>query len=381
VANISPEYMAQVSAVRAQEEALAAAKQRAQELAKETDRALQARDVESEKRILSELAPDDAERRVLDQVGAADKTAELVLSVTGLQDLEAAKSALDSLNDKTIAMALEATGLPDVEALRQAIDGADDKTIALALEATGAANIEELRARLDAAPDEKTVKMILRATGTEDIEAAKAKLAQLQNRTVDITITSEGVTAEIERLRAIGGEATDAERARLVELIEAEKTLLAIKQRQNEQNEQAAQQAARLADMQASMVLEAEKAVAQAMGDKAAVRAIEIEEKTRQMAKQLETQGMDPNEAMATARNQAELLQLANEINQTPPGQQIAQGDSQRSIGLGGSAGLGPSMDAQREMVKKQNEANRYLADIKSALEKRTPVMLAEVFD
>jgi hypothetical protein len=488
VANISPEYMAQVAAIRAQEEALAAAKAQAAELAKEVDRALQTRDAEGEKRILSELSPQDAEQRVLSQVAAPDKAAELVLSVTGLPDIKAAQSALEAINSraeaeaqlrtvglpnaaemiktldaasgKTVELALEATGLPDANALRAAIDASDDKNIQLALEATGlsfvgelraaldgvpdktitmalaatgAASIEELRVRLDAAPDEKTVEMILRATGTEDLDAARAKLAELQNsetielaleatgatsaleleqaiaaadsKTItlaleatglenveqlkaalaavgdtDITITTEGVTAEIERLRALGAEITDAEKARLVELIEAEKTLLAIKERQTQEDEKRAEQAARLSDMQASMALEAERAVAEAMGDKDAVRAIQVEEKARQIAKSLEAQGMDPNEAADLARQKAELLQLTNEIGGQGE-QQIARGDAQRSIGLGGSAGLGPNLDAQREMVKKQEIANTKLGELITALNKRTPVMLAEVFD
>jgi hypothetical protein len=73
------------------------------------------------------------------------------------------------------------------------------------------------------------------------------------------------------------------------------------------------------------------------------------------------------------------MAQLASEINQTPP-QPSVTADAQRSIGLGGIA-TGPSLDAQREMVKKQADANRLLADIKTALSNRTPVMLAEVFD
>jgi hypothetical protein len=128
------------------------------------------------------------------------------------------------------------------------------------------------------------------------------------------------------------------------------------------------------------MVLDSEKAVAEAMGDKAAVRAIEIEQKTRRLASQLESQGEDPAAAREIARQKAELMQLAGEINASPMAQ-IARGDAQRSIGLGGSAGLGPSVDVQKEIARKQEAANRLLADIKTALNNRTPVMLAEVFD
>jgi DNA-directed RNA polymerase specialized sigma subunit len=128
-------------------------------------------------------------------------------------------------------------------------------------------------------------------------------------------------------------------------------------------------------------VLDAEKAVAEAMGDKAAVRAIEIEQKTRQIASQLEAQGEDPAVAKEIARQKAELMQLANEINDAASGQMARGGDRHKSIGLGGSAGLGSSVDPQREIAKKQETANKLLGDIKSALSQRTPVMLAEVFD
>jgi hypothetical protein len=381
VANTSAEYMAQVAAVRAQEQALIDAKRRAEELAKEVDRALASRDVQIEQKIIADLSPEAAEQRVLSQVSAADKTVELIVEVAGLPDVQAAKAALDAVNARSDAeIQLRAVGLPNAAEMIKMLDTASGKVVELALEATGAASIEELRARLDAAPDEKTVEMILRATGTENIDAAKAKLAELQGGTADISITAEGVTAEIERLRALGDDAASAERDRLMELIEAEKTLVAIKDRQIQQDKQRADQAARLADMQADMVLDSEKAVAEAMGDKAAVRAIEIEQKTRRLASQLESQGEDPTAAREIARQKAELMQLAGEINASPMAQ-IARGDAQRSIGLGGSAGLGPSVDVQKEIARKQEAANRLLADIKTALNNRTPVMLAEVFD
>jgi hypothetical protein len=270
VANISPEYMAQVTAIRAQEAALAAAKQRAEELGKEVTRAVAAYDKSAEQRALDEMAPDDAERLLLGRAGVADLSA--------------------------------------------------------------------LRAYIERQKEANDLK--------------------------------------------------DYEQERLLEMISLEEKLVAVQTRQTQEQarqtqerERAAEQAARLANMQRDMVLDAEKTVAEAMGDNAAVRAIEIEQKTRQIASQLESQGADPAEALAQARAQAELAQLAGEINNAATSAQIARGDAQRSIGLGGSAGLGPSVDAQREMAKRQGEANRLLADIKTALNRRTPVMLAEVFD
>jgi hypothetical protein len=269
VANISPEYMAQVAAVRAQEAALVAAKQRAEELGKEVARAVANYDKTAEQRALDEMAPDDAER--------------LLLGRAGVQDLDA------------------------------------------------------LRAYIDRQKESNDLK--------------------------------------------------DYEQERLLEMIALEEQLVAVQKRQTQEQElqakereKAAEQAARLADMQRDMVLDSEKAVAEAMGDKAAVRAIEIEQKTRQIAGQLEAQGEDPAVAQEIARQKAELMQLASEISASPVGQ-IARGDAQRSIGLGGSAGIGPSVDVQKEIARKQEAANRLLADIKTALNNRTPVMLAEVFD
>jgi len=262
VAKTSAEYMAQVAAVRAQEQALIDAKRRAEELGKEVERAVANYDKAAAQRALDEMNPDDAERFLLGQAMVGD---------------------LSALRD----------------------------------------------------------------------------LIEQQKKANDLK---------------------DYEQERLLEMIQLEGQLVDVQKRQTAEREKAAAQAARLADMQADMVLDSEKAVAEAMGDKAAVRAIEIEQKTRRLASQLESQGEDPTAAREIARQKAELMQLAGEINASPMAQ-IARGDAQRSIGLGGSAGLGPSVDVQKEIARKQEAANRLLADIKTALNNRTPVMLAEVFD
>jgi hypothetical protein len=488
LATITPEILAANAAEAERAAALRASAAAAAKLAAQLDKSLEARDTEQEKRILADLAPEDAERRVLDQVGDADKSARLVLDVTGLPDVQAAKAALDAVNArsdaeiqlrtvglpnaaemikmldtasgkvvelaleatglenadqiraaldqgdrKTITMALEATGLASVGELRAALDGVPDKTITMALEATGAASIEELRARLDAAPDEKTVEMILRATGTENIDAAKAKLADVQSsKTVelalqatgaasaveleqaiaaadsktislalqatglenveqlkaalasvgdtDISITAEGVTAEIERLRTMGAEATDAERARLVELIEAEKALLAIKQRSVAEDEKRAAQAARLANMMTDLSFEADKIMAEAAGDTTRAKEIEVEQAATTTARRFESEGMDPADAAALARAKAEADALRAEAGNIASRGPVS-GDAQRSIGLGGSAGLGPSVDVQKEIARKQEAANRHLSELVNLMRGRQPVMLAEVFD
>jgi hypothetical protein len=265
VSNISPEYMAQVTAIRAQEAALAAAKQRAEELGKEVERASAAYDKAAEQRALDAMAPDDAEKFLIGQAGHR------------IDDLESLRAYIEKQKEKKDLM--------------------------------------------------------------------------------------------------------QGDQERLLQLLALEEKLVSVQARQTQEREKAAEQAARLADMQRGMVLDAEKTVAEAMGDKAAVRAIEIEQKTRQIASQLEGQGMDPNEASDVARKKAEMAQLASEINNAANSAQIARGDAQKSIGLGGSAGIGPNIDAQREMAKKQDTANTLLADIKSLMGKHTPVMLAEVFD
>lgn len=339
LSSITPQILAANAAEAERAAALKASAAEAAKLAAQLDRALEARNVEAQKRILGEMAPADAEQTVLSQVAAPDKQAELVLGVTGLQDLEAAKAALDAFQGKTVPLVVDDTNVPE----------------------------------------EKTVALIMRALGTEDIDAAKAKLAELQNGTADITITSEGVTAEIERLRAIGGEATDAERARLVELIDAEKTLLAIKQRATTEDTKRAEQAARLADTMADMALEADKIVAEAAGDAGRVAELEVEQNTRRMARQLEAQGMDATQAREVAGLRAQ-LDTGRTVGQDKPAAVVA--DNFRSIGLGGAA-FAEARTPLNEIATRARTTNELLQQLIAETKARgtQKVLLAETFD
>lgn len=264
VENITPSYMAQVTAIREQEAALADAKKKAEELRNEVKRGLETRDADTRKRELANASPQEAEAMLLGEAGA---------------------------------------------------------------------------------------------------------------------LSFADIKAEIERIRDLGANATDEQVIRLSELLGLEKELIDVQQRQTQEREKAAQQAAQLADMQRDMVLDAEKAVAQASGDKAGVAAIEQEQRARQISKQLEGQGMDPAAAAEMAKKQAELQRLTGEMQGAERSLQPQQGDAQRSIGLGGSAGLGPSIDVQKEIARKQEAANKILGEIKTIMSQRQVVRVAEVFD
>ena len=261
VANISPDYMAQVTAIRAQEEALARTKQRAEELGKEVARAVEQYDKTSEQRAMEEMAPDDAEQMLLGRAGVSDLSA--------------------------------------------------------------------LRAYIEKQKESKNL--------------------------------------------------TDAEKERLLEMIAIEQQLVAVQTRQTQERQKSADQAARLADMQADMLLNAERAVAEAMGDKGAVKAIELEQRVRQSARQLEAQGMDATEARQLAQKTAELEQFNTQGSNQRTNTVIA--DSARAIGLGGNA-FADMRKPQEEMVRAQSDANILLGDIKTLLSKQGPrVLLAETFD
>jgi hypothetical protein len=273
LSKITPEVMAANAAEAERAAALAKSEAAAAKLAAELDRTLQTRDAETEKRIINELPPEQAQQRVLEQV------------------------------------------------------------------------------------------------------ATKGKQGVVVN-----TLTPEGVTAEIERLRALGGEAADAQKARLVELIEAEKVLLGIKERQTQEDEKRAAQAGRISQLMGDLALDADKVLAEAAGDKNKVREIETEKAANELQRRFESEGMDPAAAAELAQKQAELQRLTGDL-QNAERLQPQQGDAQRSIGLGGSAGLGPSIDVQKEIAKKQEAANNLLTQIKDLVKNRQVVRVAEVFD
>ena len=434
-ANIPPEIMEANAAEKRRGEALAESKRRAEELARELERALATRDQRAEQAALDAMDPDQAARSVLDKASMDNAAqSELVLNATGLESLDKARQhleaiskatdaevrlnavgllgaaemlkRLDTAEGKTLALALEATGLPDAQALRAAIDASDDKTISLALEATGLSSIGELRAALDgvsdrtvqlaleatgaesiaelrdileSAPDQKTVDILLRTLGTENLEEARRRLEALSSGGADITFDAEALTAEIERLKSLGTQATDAEKQRLFELLSVEEQLLAVQKRQAEEDAKRAEQQERLSELRRDMLLDAEQIAAEASGDTERAREIEKERRAASIAKQLEDQGQDPATAAELGRKQAELEQLRRESSGGER-QPVQVADASRQVGLGGRF-FGEDRKPQEEMVRKQAESNRLLAEIRSLLASQPRQLLAETFD
>lgn len=192
--------------------------------------------------------------------------------------------------------------------------------------------------------------------------------------------SANAVTSEIESLRGLGNDATDEQKARLMQLIEAEKTLLEIKGRQTAEDEKRAEHAERLSKLMGDLAFDADRAVAQAAGDTELVQRIDAEKSAMEMMRRLIDEGMNPEDAAELFRAKVD-ADMANQAANNMAPIQPQQGDSQRSIGLGGSAGLGPSIEVQKEISRKQAETNRYLADLVGIMKNRTPVKLAEVFD
>ncbi len=173
---------------------------------------------------------------------------------------------------------------------------------------------------------------------------------------------------------------TDAEKERLMELVAIEEKLLAVKKRQSEEETRRAEQQKQLAEMRSDLMLDAEKVAAEASGDKERVKALEQEKRAREVAKQFEAQGEDPATAAEIGRKQAQLEQLRQESGgaATRPPVQVA--DSFRQVGLGGRF-FGEDRQPQQEMVRKQAESNRLLADIRSLLANPPRRFYAEAFD
>lgn len=358
---------------------------------------------------MSEAAAATIERQTETQVGGFDARVRSVSSEderAALMDdlsvaIEAARDRLDGLNEEFADLRPMDRIDPDnaitaqiVLLERQKMILSDITPEILAANAAEAERAAALKASEAAAA--KLAAQLDKAMESRDAEAEKRVLADLSPAAAEQRVlsqlppaqtegapevtTPQGVTDEIERLRALGGEATDAERARMVELIEAEKTLLAIKQRATAEDEKRAAQAAKLATLMGDMALEADKVMAEAAGDATRVREIEVQQAANTLARRLESEGMDPGDAAELARAKAEADALRTQAGAAATPSPVT-GDAQRSIGLGGSAGLGPSVDAQREMARKQEQANRHLSELVGIMRSRQPVMLAEVFD
>ena len=434
-ANISPEIMAANAEEKRRGEALAESKRRAEELARELERALEARDKRGEQAALDAMTPEQAASSVLGKASmdnaaqsefvlntsgletldqarqqleamaqatnaevrlsavglpaaeamlkmldvAEGKTLALALEATGLPDAQALSAAIDAADDKTIALALSATGLSSIGELRAALEGISDRTVQLALEATGAESVAQLREMLESAPDRKTVDILLRALGTDSLEEARSKIEAMSSGGADITFDAGALIAEIERLKSLGTEATNAEKQRLFELLSIEEQLLAVQKRQADEDTKRAEQQERLADLRSDMLLDAEQIAAEASGDTERVREIETDRRAAAVAKQFEEQGEDPVTAAELGRRQAELEQLRREASgqeRTP----VQVADAARQVGLGGRF-FGEDRKPQEEMVRKQAESNRLLAEIRSLLASQPRQLLAETFD
>ena len=310
---------------------------------------------------------------------AEGKTLALALEATGLPDAQALSAAIDAADDKTIALALSATGLSSIGELRAALEGISDRTVQLALEATGAESVAQLREMLESAPDRKSVDILLRALGTDSLEEARSKIEAMSSGGADITFDAGALIAEIERLKSLGTEATNAEKQRLFELLSIEEQLLAVQKRQADEDTKRAEQQERLADLRSDMLLDAEQIAAEASGDTERVREIETDRRAAAVAKQFEEQGEDPVTAAELGRRQAELEQLRREASgqeRTP----VQVADAARQVGLGGRF-FGEDRKPQEEMVRKQAESNRLLAEIRSLLASQPRQLLAETFD
>ncbi len=380
-ANIAPEIMEANAQERRRGEALAESKRRAEELARELERALETRDRRSEQAALDEMSPDAAARAVLDRASIGNpEQVDFVLNASGLESLEAARTQIEALERaRQTELRLTTAGLPGAKEMLRLLDTADSETIALALDATGAQDAEELRVMLAGLTQRKVVDILLRTLGADDVQEARERLDVLLSGSTDITFDADSLVTEIERLRSIGTEATDAEKQRLFQLLAVEEQLLAVQKRQTDEEAKQAEQQARLAELRREMLLDAEQIAAEAAGDTERVRAIDVEKRAGALSKQLEEQGQDPVTAAELGRKQAELEQLRRELGGTDRSP-VEVADSSRQVGLGGRV-FGEDRKPQEEMVRKQAESNRLLAEIRSLLANPPQRLLAEAFD
>jgi hypothetical protein len=251
---------------------------------------------------------------------------------------------------------------------------AEEKRRAEAL-AQSKRNAEELAKELERAGQERDSRMDQR--GLEAMPAAEAEGALLQRAGAS---GLESLQAYIAKQRERGN-LTDAEKQRLLELYDLEEQILAVQKRKNEESRQQTEQDTRLTNAREALALENERIAAEASGDAQRVRQIETEQRTRQTAAQLVSDGMTEAEARAVAEKQAELQNIATDAQQQTQRDPLMVSDAQRAIGLGGNF-FAEQRRPQEEMVRRQADANRLLADIKTLLGKQGPrVLLAETFD
>lgn len=241
---------------------------------------------------------------------------------------------------------------------------------------------EELARELEralATRDQRAEQAALDAMSPEQAARAVLDKATLKADGNEITFDAAGLTAEIERLRALDDKAADTEKQRLFELLSIEEQLLAVQKRQAEEDTKRAEQQEKLAELRGDMLLDAEQIAAEAAGDTDRVRAIETDRRAKAITKQLEDQGQDPITAAELGRRQAELEQLRRESTGSERGA-VQVADASRQVGLGGRF-FGEDRKPQEEMVRKQAESNRLLAEIRSLLAGQPRQLLAETFD
>ena len=303
---------------------------------------------------------------------ASEKLANLDSILAGIPQDERSKIA-DALQRQVAAYEQQRNVLAAITPEVMAANAAEaDRAALLAKSAAEAAKLAAQVEKALEARDASAEQRVLAGLSPED--AQDRVLNQIGAESAD------GVLSEMESLRAMGNDATDEQKARLMQLIEAEKTLLEIKGRQTAEDEKRAEHAAKLSELMGDLALDADKALAMATGDEEKVREIESQKAANELQRRLESEGMDPAAAAELAQKQAELQRLSGEL-QNAERLQPQQGDAQRSIGLGGSAGLGPSIDVQKEIAKKQEAANSLLTEIKDLVKNRQVVRVAEVFD
>ena len=323
------------------------------------------------------VGSEDERGKVMEELSASiesasEKLANLDSILAGIPQDERSKIA-DALQRQVAAYEQQRNVLAAITPEVMAANAAEaDRAALLAKSAAEAAKLAAQVEKALEARDASAEQRVLAGLSPED--AQDRVLNQIGAESAD------GVLSEMESLRAMGNDATDEQKARLMQLIEAEKTLLEIKGRQTAEDEKRAEHAAKLSELMGDLALDADKALAMATGDEEKVREIESQKAANELQRRLESEGMDPAAAAELAQKQAELQRLSGEL-QNAERLQPQQGDAQRSIGLGGSAGLGPSIDVQKEIAKKQEAANSLLTEIKDLVKNRQVVRVAEVFD
>jgi hypothetical protein len=323
------------------------------------------------------VGSEDERGKIMEQLSAAienasEKLTNLDAMMADIPQSERSKIA-DALQREVAAYEQQRSVLSAITPEVMAANAAEaDRAAILAKSAAEAAKLAAQLEKALEARDASAEQRVLDGLSPQD--AQDRVLSQIG------TEGMEGVLSEMGSLRAMGNDATDAQKARLMQLIEAEKTLLEIKGRQTAEDEKRAEHAQKLSELMGDLSLDADKALAMATGDKDAVQEIESQKAANELQKRLELEGMDSAAAAELAQKQAKLQGLASEL-QNSPATGLTLADAQRSIGLGGNA-FSDQRRPQEEMVRKQQDANRLLADIKGLLSKQGPrVVLAEAFD